>query len=198
MAEPSVKRWTVADLDALPEKEDGWRIRYEIIDGELFVSRAPGDEHQYTTAQFTYELVSWNRTSAAGEVFIGPGVIFSISDAVEPDVVWLSHERLVRFEEADRHLHGAPELVVEVLSPGAANRRRDLERKLRLYSERGVLEYWAADPRAQTVRVFRPGPTGALVLVATLGRDDTLTSPVLPGFSAAVARLFRPARQQPH
>ena len=53
MAEPNVKRWTIADLDALPEKVDGWRIRYEIIDGELFVSRAPGDEHQYTTAQIT-------------------------------------------------------------------------------------------------------------------------------------------------
>jgi Uma2 family endonuclease len=194
MAEPSVKRWTVADLDALPEKEAGWRLRYEIIDGELFVSRAPGDDHQYAAAQFTGELVVWNRATRAGEVMIGPGVIFSISDAVEPDVIWVSHERLARFEEADRHLHGAPELVVEVLSPGAANRRRDLERKLRLYSDRGVVEYWAADPRLATVQVYRPGLDGALGLVATLGRGETLTSPILPGFAAAVAELFRPTR----
>src|SRR4051812_43274658 len=194
MAEPSVKRWTVADLDALPNEKNGLRIRYEIIDGELFVSRAPGDEHQYTTAQFTIALGAWNNQTGLGEVLVGPGVIFSITDAVEPDVVWVSHARLARFEEADRHLHGAPELVVEVLSPGAANRRRDLERKLRLYSERGVLEYWAADPRLATVQVYRQGPTGVLGLVATLGRDDTLTSPLLPGFAAAVGQLFRPTR----
>ncbi len=194
MAEPSVRRWTVADLDALPETVDGWRVRYEIIDGELFVSRAPGDDHQYACAEITYELVNWNRTAGNGQVLVGPGVIFSIADAVEPDIVWISHERLARFEEADQHLHGAPELVVEVLSPGAANLRRDLDRKLRLYSERRVLEYWAADPRAATVRVYRPGPASALTLVATLGPDDTLTSPVLPGFAAAVARFFRPAR----
>ncbi len=175
MAEPSVRRWTVADLDALPETVDGWRVRYEIIDGELFVSRAPGDDHQYACAEITYELVNWNRTAGNGQVLVGPGVIFSIADAVEPDIVWISHERLARFEEADQHLHGAPELVVEVLSPGAANLRRDLDRKLRLYSERRVLEYWAADPRAATVRVYRPGPAGALTLVATLGPDDTLT-----------------------
>jgi Uma2 family endonuclease len=194
MAEPSVKRWTIADLDALPETTDGWRNRYEIIDGELFVSRAPGNDHQYATTQAICRLGAWNRADELGEVLVGPGVIFDIENAVEPDVVWISHERLARFEEPDRHLHGAPELVVEVLSPGAANRRRDLERKLRLYSERGVLEYWAADPRAATVQVYRPEPAGALVLVETLGRGDTLTSPVLPGFTAAVARLFHPAR----
>ncbi|HEY7064182.1 MAG TPA: Uma2 family endonuclease [Chloroflexota bacterium] len=195
MAEPSAKHWTIDDLDALPEYDPrGWRIRYEIIAGELFVSTAPGDDHQYTCAQITTHLGSWNNATQLGEVLIEPGVLFSKDDAVQPDVIFISHERLARFEEADRHLHGAPELVVEVLSPGAANRRRDLERKLRLYSERDVLEYWAADPRLATVRVYRPGSTGKLDLVATLGRDDTLTSPILPGFSAAVARLFRPAR----
>jgi Uma2 family endonuclease len=194
MAEPSVKRWTIADLDALPETTDGWRNRYEIIDAELFVSRAPGDEHQYCGARFVIDLGQWNDETSLGEVLVGPGVIFDIENAVEPDVVWISHERLAEFEEADRHLHGAPELVVEVLSPGAANRRRDLDRKLRLYSERGVPEYWAADPRTATVQVYRPGPAGALVLAATLGREDTLTSPVLPGFAADVARLFRPVR----
>src|SRR4051794_36624745 len=194
MAEPSVKRWTVADLDALPNEKNGLRIRYEIIDGELFVSRAPGDDHQYTTAQFTIALGTWNNQTGLGEVLVGPGVILSIKDAVEPDLIWVSHERLARFEEADRHLHGAPELVVEVLSPGAANRRRDLERKLRLYSERGVVEYWAADPRLATVQVFRTGSDGVLVQVATLDRDETLTTPLLPAFAAAVGQFFRPTR----
>jgi len=191
MAETRAKRWTLAEVEALPYDE--W-TRYEIIDGELFVSRAPGDEHQYACTRFILNLGIWNDRTGLGEVLVGPGVIFSINDAVEPDVVWISHERLARFEQADRHLHGAPELVIEVLSPGAANLRRDLDRKLRLYSEQGVLEYWAADPRAQTVRVYRPGPDGALALVATLGREDTLTSPLLAGFAAPVAGLFRAAR----
>jgi Uma2 family endonuclease len=125
-------------------------------------------------------------------------VIFTEIDAVEPDFVWLSHERLAQIEDAtDDHLHGAPELVVEVLSQGAANERRDRERKLALYSRYGVEEYWLLDPRAYRVEVYRRTPgarRGArLRRVALLGRDDTLTSPLLPGFAVPVARLFRKA-----
>ena len=187
MAEPKTKRWTVADVEALPYDE--WH-RYEIIDGELFVSTAPGNDHQYTCAQSIIALGNWNNETGLGVVLVGPGVIFSDTDAVQPDVVWVSREQLTAIEK-NRHLHGAPELVIEVLSPGAANLRRDLEVKLRLYSQRGVKEYWAIDGRLETVRVYRPGTTGELVLAATLGRDETLTSPLLPGFALVIARLFR-------
>jgi Uma2 family endonuclease len=70
-----------------------------------------------------------------------PGLIFSDTDAVIPDVVWVSHERLARLEDEAGPLRGAPELVVEVLSPGALNERRDREAKRKLYSAYGVQEY---------------------------------------------------------
>ncbi len=180
------ERWTVSDLDGFPDDE--WQ-RYEIIDGELFVSRAPGDDHAEALGQCIGEVVYWNNQTGLGRVLVGPGIIFGEYDAVIPDFVWLSHERSAVVLGEDKHLHGPPELVVEVLSPGATNERRDRQVKLKQYSIYGVSEYWIVDPRVRTVAVYRR-QRARLRLVATLGSDDTLVSPLLPGFSLAVARLF--------
>jgi len=83
----------------------------------------------------------------------------------------------------------APDLVIEVLSPGSENEKRDKRLKLQLYSQRGVKEYWIADWRTQTIEVYRR-VNAALQLHSTLGSDDELTSPLLPGFSVKVASLF--------
>jgi Uma2 family endonuclease len=90
------------------------------------------------------------------------------------------------------HLRAAPELVVEVLSPGAANERRDREKKLALYSRQGVEEYWIVDWRARAVEVHRR-EGAALRLAATLRDDDQLTSPLLPGFACPISQLWPPA-----
>ena len=106
-----------------------------------------------------------------------------------PDVVWASKERLALLLDDAGHLTAAPELIVEVLSLGTDNERRDREVKLKLYSSRGVREYWIADWRKQQVEVYRrEGAT--LVLVATLFSDDELTSPLLPGFSCSLGQIF--------
>jgi Uma2 family endonuclease len=110
---------------------------------------------------------------------------------VIPDVVWISRERLLALQDEAGHLRGAPELVVEVLSPGAANERRDREVKLALYARRGVDEYWIVNWRMRTVQVYRRDGA-ALRPVATLQGQDTLTSPLLPGFSCPVSRLWPP------
>jgi Uma2 family endonuclease len=103
--------------------------------------------------------------------------------------VWVSHDRFSAAVRDDGHLWGPPELVVEVLSPGAANERRDRQVKLGLYSRMGVDEYWLLDWRVRQVQVYcRQGEK--LVLAATLGPSDTLDSPVLPGFAVEVSRLF--------
>ena len=104
-------------------------------------------------------------------------------------MLWISRERWAQVVGKDGKLHGAPEIAIEVLSPGSANTRRGGVAKLRLYSEQGVLEYWLADYRKQTVAIYRR--QGArLQLHTTLTRADTLTSPLLPGFALPVARLF--------
>ena len=182
-------RWTTADIESLPEPLDD--TRYEIIDGELFVSTQPSAGHQFTSTMVATRLTTWNDTTRLGLVLAAPGVIFADDDNVAPDVVWISRERLRTGLWDDGKLHDAPELMVEVLSPGAANEHRDRQAKLKLYSRRGVVEYWVFDPLGRSVDVFRSA-NGLLVPVATLSGEEHLTSPLLPGFSVQVDGLFFP------
>jgi Uma2 family endonuclease len=185
-------RWTSADLAVLPDNDK----RYEIIDGELYMSRQPHWHHQRTCGKIFAVLEAWSMQTGSGEANLAPGVIFAEDDDVAPDVVWISRARQATALGPDGHLHAAPELVVEVLSPGVTNARRDREVKLKLYSRRGVLEYWIVDWQAQQVQVYRREEL-ALRLAATLYGTDTLTSPLLPGFACTVATLFASVTQSP-
>jgi Uma2 family endonuclease len=177
--------WTSADLELLPENG----IRYEIVDGDLFMSRLPHWHHQRTCGKFFSALDEWSQQSGLGQASVNPGVLFSEANDVAPDVAWISSERLATVMDDAGHLTGAPELIVEVLSPGATNERRDRQAKRKLYETQGVREYWIADWRLRQVEVYRR-EEGMLRLAATLLVEDTLTSPLLPGFSYPVARLF--------
>lgn len=118
-----------------------------------------------------------------------PGIVFSEADNVIPDVVWISKERLATGLDDSGHLTVSLELVVEVLSPGADDERRDRQAKLKLYAERGVQTYWILDWRLKQVEVYqRQG--GTLKVTITLLVGDDLTSPLLPEFVCPVARLF--------
>jgi Uma2 family endonuclease len=181
----STLRWTSADLEALPA--DG--KRYEIINAELFVSKQPHFYHQHVCGNLFSILKKWSDQSLLGQVIFAPGLIFADDDDVVPDVAWLSHASLAAALGEDGKLHSAPDLIVEVLSPGLANRRRDREAKHKLYSRRGVAEYWVVDWFARSVEVYRRD--GAhLILSETLLEVDTLQSDLLPGFSTDVKGLF--------
>lgn len=180
-------RWTISDLEVLAADE--WK-RYEIIDGELFVSRAPHIRHQDSGGNIYLELQVWSRKSGLGKALFTPGIIFSDADNVIPDVVWISNQRLEQLVDDEGHLTGAPELIVEVLSAGNTNERRDKEAKLKLYSIKGVKEYWIVDWRLQQIEVYRR-ENAQLVLVATLMEDDEITSPILPGFSCNIQQFFK-------
>ena len=179
-------RFTSADLAAFPD--DG--KRYEIIDGELYVSKQPHWYHQLFCSRAWAVLDAWNRQTSRGVANLAPGLIFADDDDVAPDVIWISNERLAAALGPDGKLHSAPELVVEVLSPGSANQHRDREAKLKLYSRRGVSEYWIADWRSRSIAVYRREDL-QLALAATLFDTDTLSSPLLPGFSCTLADIFR-------
>ena len=183
---PNTVRWTAADLDLFPDNG----TRYEIIEGELLVTRAPDWQHQKASTRMSTALDAWSLATGLGEAVQAPGVIFTDTDNVIPDVVWVSRERLAVLLDDAGHLTGAPELVVEVLSPGHDNERRDRELKLKLYSERGVQEYWIIDWRKQQVEVYRREQI-LLRLVNTLFPQDQLTSPLLPGFLYLVSQLFQ-------
>ena len=178
-------RWTIADLEGFPENGN----RYEIINGELFVTRAAHWDHQDIAGAIYAELRVWSRQSGLGQAAFTPGIIFSEADAVIPDVVWASHDRLTQFLDSSGHLTGAPELIVEVLSNTEKDKKRDRETKLKLYSVQGVSEYWIADREQQAIEVYQR-ENGVLKKAMTLFKTDRLTSPLLPGFNCEVKSLF--------
>jgi Uma2 family endonuclease len=181
----AARRFTSADIEVMPD--DG--KRYEVIDGELYVSKQPGWEHQLIWLRLGGALDRWSVETGLGQANAAPGLIFAEDDDVAPDLVWASNATLTTALGPDRKLHAAPELVVEVLSPGATNARRDRDAKLKLYSRRGVAEYWIVDPLIRQVELYRREEL-QLRLVATLREIDTLESPLLPGFALPLARLF--------
>jgi Uma2 family endonuclease len=181
----AVKNFTSADLALMPD--DG--NCYEIIEGELFVSRSPSYEHQYPCGKLFRFLDEWNDLHREGVVLVTPGLIFADDDDVVPDVIWINRERLLASSDKAGHLHAAPELAIEVLSPGKENERRDREAKRELYARRGVEEYWIVDWIQHQLDIYRREP-GALHHVTTLSHNDQLASPLLPGFTCQASELF--------
>jgi Uma2 family endonuclease len=182
------RRWTVDDLEEIEPIEGE---RYEVIDGELYVAKQPSWEHQGICTCLGGLLEQWNYGTKRGHVSTAPGVIFSRESGVAPDLAWISLDRLRHGRDRAGHFTVAPELVIEILSPGPSNARRDRETKLTLYSLEGVDEYWIVDWERQLVDVFRRvGST--LTHIVTLTDDAILESPLLPGFQVALPRLWPP------
>ena len=177
---------TVADLDAFPE-DDG--NRYELIEGELYVSRAPGIPHQRVLLNLEIGLSDYLKRNPVGILVPGAGAIFSDYDAVIPDLAFVRHERWDEVVTGDKFT-GALDIVIEILSPGTQNSKRDLSAKRKLYANYAVAEYWIVDSENQSVLIFRLLEQ-SLEEVATLTGDDGLSSPMLPGFQLQVKDIFK-------
>ena len=177
--------WRRADAELLPENGN----TYEVIDGELFMAKQPHWHHQETAGNIYHVLQEWSRQSGMGRASLAPGVWFSEIDDIAPDVVWVSKERFEVLLDGAGHLAGAPELIVEILSPGTQNERRDREVKLKLYEVNGVQEYWIADWRLKQVEVYRREGE-RLRRYATLLGESEPNSPLLPNFMCRVSEFF--------
>ncbi len=177
--------WTVEDVELLPD--DG--SRYEIIDGELYVSKQPDMQHQVVSSKINFLLELWNSQTQLGIAIATPGIVFSDDSAVVPDVVWMSKALYVAESQADRKFHSCPELVIEILSPGSENRRRDRETKRKLYSRRGAEEYWIVNWQEHRVEVYLR-ENAVLTLDRTLAENDILETALLPGFRHKVGEFF--------
>jgi Uma2 family endonuclease len=177
------RKWTYSDLERLPE--DG--PRYELYDGEPWEMPSPTHAHQVYALQCARLLADYaDRTG--GEAAIAPlDVIFSEHDVVQPDVIFYSAARKNLLELNPRPRH-APDIAVEVLSPGTE--RNDRGRKLRMFVQYGVAEYWLLDSSERTVEV-RSLRDGDYVLVLTAGCGETFTSPQFPDLTCDVSWLFR-------
>lgn len=176
---------TVKDLEALPYDECH---RYELIEGELHVSPAPGIPHQLVLNNLLIDLGNYLRQNPIGILVPGPGAELSEYNYVIPDIVFARNERLASIVDRDQFI-AAPDLMIEIVSPGSKNRKRDLKLKHTLYEKYGVQEYWAVECWSRSVIVFRlSGNT--LVEVMTLKEDDTLESPLFPGLSLKLSTIF--------
>lgn len=159
--------------------------QYQLVDGELIrMTPAPSYRHQALVWELGSRVRTFVRANVLGDVVGGPvDVYLSELDVFQPDLLFVSRARLDRI--ADDGVHGAPDLVVEVLSP--STRHLDLGAKRKTYARHGVIEYWVVDPAAQTITVY---DLQAVPAYRTLDASATLTSPLLPAFVLAVGDLF--------
>ncbi len=164
--------------------------RYELIGGEIIVSTAPRFIHQLLATRIVMQFGKFLEKNPLGHILTTPGLIFSEFDGVIPDLIFVSHERCDEIlDEESGKFHGAPELVIEILSPGRVNARRDLNIKRELYEFFGVQEYWVVKPQEKQVETFRRGKEG-LTESRIFEQNDTLSSPILPKFKLKIRNLF--------
>ena len=182
MTQPEPKlKFTVADYMTMPEDK-----RYQLLDGELIVAPAPIIRHQRILRRLFRSLDVYVNELQFGEVFVAPcDVVLSNYDVVQPDILFVSQERAEIITEAN--IQGAPDLVVEILSPGTVQYDRGYKRTL--YGRHGVREYWLVDPEAELVEVLTLGSAG-LTVESTYSRRQTLASPLLAGFSLELEQVF--------
>ena len=187
-AQPAPRAWTYPDLVALPEDQ----LRHELIDGEHVVTPSPGTVHQSILLNLVRLLLPYLDRCGLGRMLVAPfDVRLSFFTVVVPDLVYFTAERFARFVN-EKHATAAPDLVVEILSPGT--RRRDKGRKRAVYDRGGVREYWIVDPEGQSITALRRPRAGAgLTDVTTLTVDagETLESPLFPGLRISVRDVFR-------
>jgi len=162
--------------------------RHEIIDGEHYVTLSPVTKHQLVSRNLEYLLIDFLRGHPLGEIFDAPyDVVFSETDVVQPDIVYVSNDRKGIITE--KNIRGVPDLVVEILSE--STRKTDEITKRKLYERFGVVEYWIADPVLDTIKVYRRRETlFERIADLSLEAGDSLSTPLLPGFEVPLTRIF--------
>jgi len=181
-------RLTYQDLRRLPD--DG--MRHELIDGEHYVTAAPRPKHQRVSGRLYLRLGTFLEEHPLGRVYYAPlDVVLTDFDCVEPDLLYVSREREQR-QMTEDYLEGAPDLVVEILSP--STKRIDQGIKLRLYERFLVQEYWIVDPERETIGVYRL-QDDRLQLSDELLRQGgasapVLSTPLLPGLEIPLGKVF--------
>lgn len=186
MAPRAQIKFTYEDYKSLPESETE---RYELLEGELVMVPSPGFEHQYASGNLFSLLHSFVRQHRLGIVLDAPFdvVLGDPGDerVVQPDILFISKAR--RKIIHDEEIRGAPDLIVEILSPSTAERDRTLKKKL--YAKYGVREYWIVDPQARTIEVLTLGERG-YERAGLYKQGEMMESPLLGGLRIPLSEVF--------
>lgn len=183
---PQQGNWTYDDYAALPD--DG--NRYEIVEGVLYMSPAPSIVHQKIVGRIFYHLFTYVELEGLGTVLTSPvDVVLSRFDTLQPDVLVILNAGQEKLQEA--RIAGAPDLVVEVASPGSSI--SDRNRKYRVYVRTGVKEYWIVDPGTRSIEVLILENDDYRSL-GVFREKATLPSQIVPALPVQVKQFFPTAR----
>lgn len=175
-------RFTYEDYCRMPAG-----LRYELVEGDLRMVPSPSVSHQTVSKRFQRLLMEWIEDQGLGEVYNAPiDVVLDQHNVVQPDLLYISRERSGIITKAN--IQGAPDLVVEILSPSTTEWDRVTKR--RAYERYGVRELWVVDPEGQSIEVAARKET-RLETLQVYPRGTTMVSPILPGFALDVDQLFR-------
>jgi Uma2 family endonuclease len=179
---PHIK-FTYEDYKNIPESENQ---RYELLGGELYMAPAPIPYHQHISKRLFHCLYKHVRENDSGEVYYSPiDVRLSNEDVVQPDILFIAKDRLsIIHEDA---IHGAPDLLLEILSPATAERDRTLKKTL--YARSGVKEFWIVDPITKTIEVFSLAHQG-YQLFKRFKIAQKLRSPTLAHLEITLREIF--------
>ena len=182
MVQPKSRlKFTVKDYMSTPNDK-----RYQLLDGEMIVAPSPVTRHQDIAGRIFLAINQFVRQHSLGQVWFAPlDVVLSNHDVAQPDILFVSNARSAIITEAN--VQGAPDLVVEILSPGTAEYDRGYKQSL--YGRHGVREYWLVDPDAETLEVLTLGEQG-LVPLATHRRGGLIASPLLEGLALEMDQVF--------
>ena len=179
---PGKRKYTVEDYLAMPDEYP----RYELLEGELIEMVSPTSRHQLVVMNLVRILDAHCQAHDLGVVLTAPlDVILARRAVVQPDILFIAKARKAKL--IGERITGAPDLVVEILSPTTS--ARDLNQKRKLYARHGVQEYWIVDPDDQTIEVQRLQGK----VLSTLGlyeKGQKLTSPTFKGLTVAIDRVF--------
>ena len=160
--------------------------RYELLDGELIMVPSPNMDHQDIVTNLGTVLSVFVKEQELGRLYFAPtDVLLSDTDVVQPDLIFVSKER--GHVRTPANIQGAPDLIVEILSPSSAT--RDWRDKRELYARHGVREYWVVDPSNKIVSIMLL-QDGVLEIKGAYVAGDTVASSTLEGFSVALDDIF--------
>ena len=175
-------KFTYKDYKSLPESETR---RYELLEGELVIVPSPNEYHQRISGNLQFILRAFVEDKNLGRVYYGALDVHLGEDVVQPDILFVSKARSKIITEEE--IRGAPDLVVEILSPATAERDRTYKKTL--YARHGVREYWIVDPEEKTVEVMTLGKAG-FESSGVHGKQGVLRSPLFTGLSINLSDVF--------
>ncbi len=175
------KIWTYKDYLKLDDDK-----RYEVIEGELIMVPAPFVIHQRFSRRIEFLMLKFVEENKLGEVFYAPvDVVFGKKTVLQPDILFVSNERKSIITK--RAVEGAPDLVVEILSPSSSY--NDTVRKKRIYAENDVLEYWIVDPEDKSIEIFE-NRNNHFYPIDYAHLEGKVSSKILDGFSVDIEEIF--------